>query len=589
MRKVQIFSLVIFTIVMLINQNLFSQEQRILLDEVYTDWDDISGVVDLGDAISGTDFIQLKVTNYGNYLFLLLEIDEEINLQTDNSIKLYIDSDNDETTGISINGIGAEIEYTFGQRRGKFRYNNTSSSIHHKDIGLVSIPTVTSNIFEIQLNQNSIVEGNPLFPSDTIKIIIENLETDGDIIPNNAGGYQFVFSNTTPQHSISYSIKKLNTNNLRILSYNVEKDRLFNTENKEAHRRIFQALAPDIIGFQEIYNHTAQETADLIEEFLPSLESETWYSSKQGPDIIVVSRFPISQSFAIDNNGAFLLDLKQHQRDLLFVNAHTPCCAKDDARQKEIDNFMAFIRDAKEEGGVLSLEKDTPIVIVGDMNLVGFKQQQATLVTGSIVNTDLYGSAFMPDWDSTHFTDTKPVTSNMPSTFTWYDEGSSFSPGRLDYVVYSNSVISVTNSYVLFTKALHEDSLRLYNLHCNDVTSVADHLPTIADFQFLPKVSAKDNPNLDYKFSLSQNYPNPFNPSTTIRYSIPINLNNKSSIVSLNVYDILGRKVATLVNKEQLPGNYEIKFDTSYLTSGIYFYKLTYGENVKSKKMIYLR
>lgn len=84
-----------------------------------------------------------------------------------------------------------------------------------------------------------------------------------------------------------------------------------------------------------------------------------------------------------------------------------------------------------------------------------------------------------------------------------------------------------------------------------------------------------------HDFKLEQNYPNPFNPSTTIKYSIPsINSGSAHSAdVTLIVYDILGRKVTTLVDKEQKPGNYEVKFDASSLSSGIYFYKLQLGNS----------
>ncbi len=73
-----------------------------------------------------------------------------------------------------------------------------------------------------------------------------------------------------------------------------------------------------------------------------------------------------------------------------------------------------------------------------------------------------------------------------------------------------------------------------------------------------------------------QNYPNPFNPSTIIKYSIPAppNLPKREALVQLKVYDILGNEVATLVNKEEPAGNYEINFDGSNLASGVYFYKL---------------
>ncbi|MEN8194163.1 MAG: hypothetical protein ABFS12_15170, partial [Bacteroidota bacterium] len=72
-----------------------------------------------------------------------------------------------------------------------------------------------------------------------------------------------------------------------------------------------------------------------------------------------------------------------------------------------------------------------------------------------------------------------------------------------------------------------------------------------------------------HKFQLHQNHPNPFNPSTRIKYQIPVNVKRKTLNVRLKVYDILGREVATLVNKEQSTGNYEVEFNASNLTSGI--------------------
>ncbi len=95
---------------------------------------------------------------------------------------------------------------------------------------------------------------------------------------------------------------------------------------------------------------------------------------------------------------------------------------------------------------------------------------------------------------------------------------------------------------------------------------------------------------LPAQFELAQNYPNPFNPSTTIKYSIPRSTEYFSvQQTTLKVYDILGREVATLVNKEQKPGNYEIKFNADDLGSGIYFYRLQSGGFTQSRKMILLK
>ena len=85
-------------------------------------------------------------------------------------------------------------------------------------------------------------------------------------------------------------------------------------------------------------------------------------------------------------------------------------------------------------------------------------------------------------------------------------------------------------------------------------------------------------------FILSQNYPNPFNPTTKIEYSIP-----KTSFVRLKVYDILGREVAALVDEEKSVGSYNIEFNGSNLSSGIYFYKIQAGDYSLVKKMILIK
>ena len=85
-------------------------------------------------------------------------------------------------------------------------------------------------------------------------------------------------------------------------------------------------------------------------------------------------------------------------------------------------------------------------------------------------------------------------------------------------------------------------------------------------------------------YKLFQNYPNPFNPGTSINYSVP-----KTQFVSLKVFDILGRQVASLVNEEKPSGNYSIKFNANKLASGLYIYQLKAGEFFKSAKMVLLK
>ena len=96
------------------------------------------------------------------------------------------------------------------------------------------------------------------------------------------------------------------------------------------------------------------------------------------------------------------------------------------------------------------------------------------------------------------------------------------------------------------------------------------------------------------QYDLSQNYPNPFNPSTFISYSVPalVDPQKKEGIykrVTLMIYDILGREIKTLVNENQNPGNYKVKFNGGDLASGIYFYRLQVGSFVSVKKMMLIK
>ncbi len=93
-----------------------------------------------------------------------------------------------------------------------------------------------------------------------------------------------------------------------------------------------------------------------------------------------------------------------------------------------------------------------------------------------------------------------------------------------------------------------------------------------------------DQPSGKFTYSLMQNYPNPFNPTTVIRYSLP-----SSQQVKLEIYNMLGQLVETLVNKQQPTGSYAVNFDADRFNSGMYFYRLTAGNYTKTMKMLLLK
>jgi hypothetical protein len=90
--------------------------------------------------------------------------------------------------------------------------------------------------------------------------------------------------------------------------------------------------------------------------------------------------------------------------------------------------------------------------------------------------------------------------------------------------------------------------------------------------------------NLPSGFELSQNYPNPFNPSTTISFSLP-----SKGFVSLKVFDLIGRRVATIISEELPAGNHSRQWNANNLASGIYFYRLQTGSFTETKKLLFLK
>ncbi|MFO7446478.1 MAG: YCF48-related protein [Ignavibacteriaceae bacterium] len=104
-------------------------------------------------------------------------------------------------------------------------------------------------------------------------------------------------------------------------------------------------------------------------------------------------------------------------------------------------------------------------------------------------------------------------------------------------------------------------------------------------YRFIPDIEIDNKPdNKPDVFYLLQNFPNPFNPATTISYQIP-----QAQFVTLKIYDVLGREIITLVNDEKPAGSYEVKFDGSMLSSGVYFYRLEAGGYVDTKKLLLLK
>ena len=481
-------SLILFSFLLHL-QILSGQVIEIQVDGEFLDWQSLNPThLDvLGDGRDNIDFRALFVSNDPDYLFLYFDVGQEINLQDNNAITLYIDIDNNLSTGTTVNGIGADIRYTFGDRDGRYQYSGSQSvDIDHEDIGIVGMPTVTSDRFEVAIKRSGQIEGRAYELADEIRMVIRDVRGGGDVLPNN-GGVQYTMGDTPPAPNDFHFVK--DPEDFRVLSFNSEFDGFFDFETSAAQQRMVRAIDADIMGFQEIYDFTSADIVNVIKDDLEG----PWYHAKRFPDVHCVSRFPILDQASINGNGAFLLDLGE--REVLFINVHFPCCDNDFDRQAEVDNVMRFIRESKEGQESVPIQEDTPILIVGDMNLVGFADQLHTLITGDIANNGAFGPDFGPDWDGEDLADAIPLVTGLPLAYTYEDESSSFGPGRLDFVLYTSSVLKASNSFVLKTETLSPDIRNQANLQFDDSQS-SDHLPVVVDFASDFRVS---NVELDVK------------------------------------------------------------------------------------------
>ena len=129
-------------------------------------------------------------------------------------------------------------------------------------------------------------------------------------------------------------------------------------------------------------------------------------------------------------------------------------------------------------------------------------------------------------------------------------------------------------------------------VHLNDSAHFVLFSRVVAANIFDPTVvSVKESEEIFANFELMQNYPNPFNPTTTIKYRVPHeNVNSfATATLQLKVFDILGREVATLVKEKQSPGIYEVVFDGSNFSSGVYFYRLESSNFIQTKKLMLVK
>ena len=281
------------------------------------------------------------------------------------------------------------------------------------------------------------------------------------------------------------------------MAYNTLGNGLKDNSRIDRFARIINAINPQIIGFNETGQTSEQDVYDVLAASLGGV----WYILKHNPENITASRFPIVGTWDVhDKIKATLIDLDAELHNfpyMLFVVGHLSCCGNDNSRQEQADRFIEFVLDAKTPGGEITVPENTPIVFLGDMNLVGYSQQYYTIIEGDIQDTDSYGEGGFPDWDNSELEDVICRQTDKRMAYTWRHDNSEYPPGRLDFIFYTNSVISTAKSFTLQTEIMSEERLENYNLLWNDTKEASDHFPVVADFNFLIDANCNFNGDIN--------------------------------------------------------------------------------------------
>ncbi len=559
----------------------------ITIDGLFDDWDevDISYSDSQGDG-ADADFAVIKITYDNDFLFIYFNFhDGEYLMQDWNEFHLYIDADNDTTTGYYINGIGAELDWLFGDRSGSYYIMDGIIDIYQNDLTLRMAPTITNHEFEICISRNSNVltmDGTQVLVEG--KVILTDTGQNADQIPDENGGISFSIGEDYIMPPTPITFDKRDETDIRLVTHNVWSSSLLDSYYQEYFQRIYQALDPDIVALQEMYENTNQ-LHSLFNDWFPD---EQWYVSSQFRDNIIISKYPVLEEDYFTSSERTMVALLNTDdelgSDLIIFNSHLACCDNDESRQYDADEFVSNWRDWRENGnGPFSMDENTPFVYVGDFNLVGYRQQLTTFTEGDIEDENTFGDDYNLDWDNTPIADLFSRHSHNRMGYTWRWDNSSFSPGKLDYILYTDSVLDTSKHFVFNTLTMDSASLAEYGLEEMDSYNSSDHSPRVLDIKIANVVGIGES-IVPTTINVSAPYPNPFNPQTVIQIHL-----DKNTHLQVDVYDVNGRFIRQLANENFQSGIHEIAFINDGLSSGLYFIKIHNGAFHRTFKVLLLK
>ncbi|MBN1448917.1 MAG: endonuclease/exonuclease/phosphatase family protein [Bacteroidetes bacterium] len=558
--------------------------QSVVIDGRFADWDSIAvaRTDPTGDGgTSGIDFTNLQIAHDDARVYIHFDTGAEILLQENNPLRLYVDTDGLVSTGQQIHGMSAELTWSFGGREGQVRYDFNLFTVNHAAIGLVPSPTMTSSACELSIERGTRVAGQQLFSGDSIHVMLVVGESGGDRIPDLNGGtaYRLDIPGIHPPQPLS--LQPPVSGAARLLTWNTLQDGLIDQSRQDAFRRILTAVHPDIMCFQECFDATAGQVLLFVRSVLDPPEGRSWRTLKLDQGNVLITHFDIEDSWLVQSGYRESASLLRSPagKPVLLINAHFRCCEADAERQQEADGVIAFLRDAKSFDGRLTLAKGTPMMLVGDLNLVGDRRQYETLITGDIADNARYGPDIAPDWAGGEWTDFVSRHPVSPLTFTWRNPRSSYAPARLDYILYTRSTMEIVADIIVRTDDMSAVALARLGLQSDDCDVASDHFPRFVDFVW--KETSPVREAALSAFGIAAVFPQP------ARDVLHVDVRATSRDIRLTMHDLLGREVRRV---ERTAGMHpsRMTLDIRGLQSGLYLLRATDGIDTVERTAVLL-
>ncbi len=392
---------------------------------------------------------------------------------------------------------------------------------------------------------------------------------------------------------------------IRLMTYNVLNYHSTSNPTKDQYlKTIISSVNPDILVIQEIdgsyyvnkfYNNVLDSTykkAAFIDGF--DTDNAMYYRDSL---LQFVSNVPIHT--ALRDISKFTMVYKNTNDTLIVYSVHLKASSGSTNEQKRLNEVSKLRQDTD------MLPPHTNYIVLGDFNIYYAGEPAYQKLIDKSAPGYFLDPVQAGNWHNNSFY--AAIHTQSTRTTNLSDDGSAGGlDDRFDMILYSEAVKDSTGIYYQpgsytvygndgnhFNKSINDGANSVVSQNiANALYYASDHLPVYADFVMNPLVSVKEEAKIDNKFVLYQNYPNPFNPSTTIKYELPFahsSENRNTTNVTLKVYDVLGREIATLVNGEQAPGSYQLTFDARNLPGGLYVYRLTVDGYSKSRKMLLIK